>query len=81
MGQKLLNRPSATLRYANEAVLPRYVLHQTVILPLGALFVGSGYPLAVEVLVVSVGTVIACLAQSASVVTGTEDSVPSKCCH
>jgi glucan biosynthesis protein C len=32
---KRLNRPSRSLSYANEAVLPFYIFHQTVILSIG----------------------------------------------
>ena len=35
LGMEYLNRPHPWLRYANEAVLPFYILHQTVVLGLG----------------------------------------------
>ena len=38
-GRKQLNFGTAFLRYANEAVLPFYILHQTVLLAVGYLVV------------------------------------------
>lgn len=35
LGAKYLNRPVRMLAYGNEAVLPFYILHQTVILCIG----------------------------------------------
>ena len=35
VGAKYLNRPGRMLAYSNEAVLPFYILHQTVILCVG----------------------------------------------
>lgn len=61
LGQRFLNRPSRALAYATEAVLPWYILHQTLTISLGYAFIGSGQPLWLEALVVVLGTVLGCL--------------------
>lgn len=56
-----LNKPSKTLRYANEAVLPWYLLHQSVIVVLAWWIDSIGLPVAVEVTLLIVLTVLVCL--------------------
>lgn len=55
-----LDRPYPWLPYANQAVYPWYILHQSLIIPLA--FVAAGWPLAgwVQMLLVAVGTVVGC---------------------
>jgi hypothetical protein len=43
-GMKHLNVDTPFLRHANEAVLPFYVMHQTVLLCVGYFVVGRGIP-------------------------------------
>lgn len=62
LGQRFLSRPSRALGYATEAVLPWFILHQTIIIALGYLFIGSGAQLWVEAGAVVLGTLIGCFA-------------------
>ena len=61
LARRLLNRgPSAALRYATEAVLVWYILHQTLTLLIGYAVLGSGIPGWLEVALVLLGTVLGC---------------------
>ncbi len=51
-----LNRPSATLSYANRAVYPFYILHQTITIILAYPLITLEWPFIVEFLLLSVGT-------------------------
>jgi glucans biosynthesis protein C len=59
-GHHLLNRPFAWLPYANEAVYPWYVLHQSVTVMAGALLSRYALGPVVEPLLVVVVTVLGC---------------------
>lgn len=61
LAQRFLNRPSRALTYATEAVLPWYILHQTIIIAIGFWFIGSGVPLWLEATVIIVGTAVSCI--------------------
>ena len=56
-----LNRPSPALSYLNVAILPVYMLHQTVLIALGVLLFPLRLPLALEGGLVVAGTFAACL--------------------
>lgn len=60
LGHHYLNRPSAVLRYMNEAILPWYILHQTLIVLLAFWLAGAGMPQSLEALVLVAGTVLGC---------------------
>lgn len=60
LAQRHLNRPSKVLAYLNEAVFPYYILHQTLIVVIGAALIQSGLPLWAEASVIVVGTVAGC---------------------
>ena len=55
-----LNRPFAGLPYANRAIYPWYVLHQSLIVPLAFAFGGRSLPGAIEALLVLLTTVAGC---------------------
>jgi glucan biosynthesis protein C len=59
-GQAYLNRPSKRLSYLTTAVFPYYILHQTLIILVGVYFTSLGLPVALEALLVIVGTFVAC---------------------
>ncbi|HEY4560805.1 MAG TPA: acyltransferase, partial [Lysobacter sp.] len=58
----LLDRPWTWLGWANEAVYPWYVLHQSLIVLIAYWLIPLRLPLGVEALVVLAGTVIGCWA-------------------
>lgn len=60
LAQRFLSRPSKVLAYATQAVLPWYILHQSLIVAIGFVFIGSGLPLWVEVPAVLLGTAVGC---------------------
>lgn len=60
-GDRYLNRNAPLLGYLNKAILPYYVLHQTLIVSLGALATASRLPLVLEVCLVMFGTIAGCL--------------------
>lgn len=60
LAQRYLNRPSRALGYLTEAVFPYYVMHQTLIVCLGAWAIPSGLPLWAEASFITVGTVAGC---------------------
>jgi peptidoglycan/LPS O-acetylase OafA/YrhL len=51
-----LNKPSKTLKYANEAVYPFYILHQTVIIALGYYLKNIEMSLFVKFSIMVIGT-------------------------
>jgi membrane-bound acyltransferase YfiQ involved in biofilm formation len=59
-GHRLLNRPSAGLSYATQAVYPWYILHQTLIIVIGANLAGFSLGPVVEPALVLGGTVAGC---------------------
>lgn len=61
LAQRYLNRPSRALGYLTEAVFPYYILHQTLIVCLGAWAIPSGLPLWAEASFITVGTVAGCV--------------------
>ena len=56
LGMQYLNIPRPWLRYANEAVLPFYILHQTVILGLGYLVVDWSIPDLLKYVIILTGS-------------------------
>ena len=56
--QRHLNRTSPALRYLSDAVFPYYILHQTLIVCLGAW--ATGLPLWAEATVIALGTLAGC---------------------
>ena len=58
---RYLNRPSKLLNYANQAVLPWYILHQTLIILFAMLVKGLALPALVEAAVILFLTVASCL--------------------
>jgi surface polysaccharide O-acyltransferase-like enzyme len=61
-GQAFLNRPSARLSYLTRAIFPYYILHQTLIIVIGANLTPLGLPAPLEVLLVVGGTFFLCYA-------------------
>ena len=59
-GHRLLNRPSAWLSYATQAVYPWYILHQTVIIVIGANLARYSLGPVVEPVLVLGGTIAGC---------------------
>jgi len=55
-----LNRPSKTLSYMNTAILPWYVLHQTITIVLAWHLSRVGLPISLEAFLVTLGTVAGC---------------------
>jgi hypothetical protein len=55
-----LNRPRNWMPYANRAVYPWYILHQSLIVPLAALLIPLSLPAPVEAMLVLTGTVVGC---------------------
>jgi len=55
-----LNRPRRWMPYANRAVYPWYILHQSLIVPLAALLIPLALPGPVEAGLVLAGTVVGC---------------------
>jgi len=62
LGQRFLNFTNRALRYANEAVLPFYVLHQTVIISIGFYVVQWHTGIAQKYLMISTASLAAALA-------------------
>jgi len=56
-----LNKPSKTLDYANEAVLPCYILHQSLIIILAINLLPLALPVWLEALLIILGTCAICL--------------------
>jgi len=55
-----LNRPRRWMPYANRAIYPWYILHQSLIVPLAALVIPLTLPTPAKALLVLVGTVAGC---------------------
>ncbi len=55
-----LNRPRRWMPYANQAVYPWYILHQSLIVPLAALLIPLALPGPVEAALVLAGTIVGC---------------------
>ena len=55
-----LDRPFRWLPYANRAVYPWYILHQSLIIPIAFVLIPLGLPGAVEASLVLVGTIAGC---------------------
>ena len=62
IGIKRLNFSSKVLRYCNEAVLPFYTLHQTVILVIGFFVVKWNLNMALKYPIIATGSMIVILA-------------------
>jgi peptidoglycan/LPS O-acetylase OafA/YrhL len=60
-GSRYLNFSNRFLKYANEAVLPFYILHQTVILAIGYYIVRLHLPIAVKFFIIATGSFVAIL--------------------
>ncbi len=60
LGYRYLNRPSRLLSYLNEAVYPFYILHQTIIIMLGATLTTYSVGAGVEASLIIVGTFGGC---------------------
>ena len=58
---RYLNRPSKLLNYANQAVLPWYILHQTLIIVFAMMLKGLALPAGLEAGVILILTVAGCL--------------------
>lgn len=58
--RRYLNRNSGLLRYANEAVYPFYILHQTITVAIGYYLAGWEVNPLVKFLIVAAGTVAGC---------------------
>jgi hypothetical protein len=55
-----LNRPRRWMPYANRAVYPWYILHQSLIVPLAALLIPLSLPGPIEAGLVLAGTIVGC---------------------
>ena len=55
-----LNRPSRVLSYMNEAILPWYVFHQTIIIVLAWYLSKTGMSIGIEASLVFLGTILGC---------------------
>ncbi|MEE4303773.1 MAG: acyltransferase family protein [Wenzhouxiangella sp.] len=55
-----LNRPRRWMPYANRAVYPWYILHQSLIVPLAAVLIPLSLPGPVEAMLVLTGTIAGC---------------------
>lgn len=62
LGYRYLNRPSKVLSYLTEGVYPFYILHQTIIVVLGASITGYRIGAVPEALTLTVGTFFGCWA-------------------
>lgn len=62
LASRYLNRNSPALSYLSAAMLPYYVLHQTLTIVLGAWATNLRLPLWSEVWVVTIGTIMGCIA-------------------
>jgi len=56
LGSRFLNRSNSFMTYANEAVLPFYILHQTVIISIGYYVVPTGLPVIVKYPIVALSS-------------------------
>ena len=60
LGTHFLTRPGPLLRYMNNAILPWYMLHQTLIVLLAYWLTGLGLPQGLEATILVVFTVVGC---------------------
>jgi hypothetical protein len=58
LGNRFLNRPGPVLTYGNEAALPVYILHQTVIIALGYYIIQSAGGIGLKFAVITVTSFI-----------------------
>ncbi|MEW9838110.1 acyltransferase family protein [Mesorhizobium marinum] len=61
LARRFANRPSRALTYLTAAVLPYYILHQTIIVVVGYWFTLHEAPLVVEAASIAAATVIGCV--------------------
>ncbi|MEO7223441.1 MAG: acyltransferase family protein [Devosia sp.] len=61
LAQRYLNRKSRVLRFLSEAVFPYYILHQTIIVVVGALVGGLLLPAGLEAGIIVLATVAGCV--------------------
>jgi len=61
LAQRYLNRGNAALSYLGEAVLPYYILHQTIIVVVAYQMIGAGVPAGLEAAIIIVATVGGCV--------------------
>lgn len=60
LARRWLERPGPVLAYLNRAIFPYYILHQTLIVVIGALLIPLRLPALVEAGTIVAGTVIGC---------------------
>ncbi|GGW86653.1 acyltransferase family protein [Alteromonas halophila] len=60
-GSRYLARPSSVTRYFNQAVLPYYMLHQTLIVVLAYVLSSTLLPASLSFLLILAGTVVGCM--------------------
>jgi hypothetical protein len=60
LGHRYLNRPGAVLRYMNDAILPWYMLHQTLIILFAFWLLPLALPRGLESVVLVLATVVGC---------------------
>ena len=60
LARRWLDRPGPVLAYLNRAIFPYYILHQTVIVVIGALLIPLRLPALVEAGIIVAGTVTGC---------------------
>jgi peptidoglycan/LPS O-acetylase OafA/YrhL len=61
-GSRYLNFSNRLLKYANQAVLPFYILHQTIILSVGYFVVQTNVPILVKYLIIAATSFVAIIA-------------------
>lgn len=57
-GAKYLNHSNKLLKYANNALYPFYILHQTVIVVIGYFIIQMGWGIGTKYLVINIGTLV-----------------------
>lgn len=62
VAQRWFNRPGPVLTYLTGAVFPFYILHQTLIVVIGAALIPLTLPVAAEAAIVITGTILGCFA-------------------
>jgi hypothetical protein len=58
LGNRFLNRSGPVLKYSNEAALPVYILHQTVIVVIGFYVIQSAWRIGIEFTVIMTASFI-----------------------
>ena len=61
VAQRWLNKPSSLLTYANEAVFPFYILHQTLIVMFGYWLTRQGLSMGAEFISLALLTILGCM--------------------